>query len=158
MVAIVIIAILLGACMTLRSWALSRQRAIEAVDRLHGTYGVKRTGPEWYRRVMGRFGVNEKAFYDPTRVSFGPMNSGYDPRHPLRDADVASLSDQLALFSNLDHLDFRNCRLLTDRGIKSLPYLPRLKRIRLGGTGVTEAGVVELRRRYQGIKVMLDGS
>jgi len=33
------------------------------------------------------------------------MNSGYDPEHPLRDADVESLSDHLALFSNLKLLD-----------------------------------------------------
>ena len=153
MILVAAMAVLLAACASLRSRALARQRAIEAVDRLHGTYGVKITGPDWYRRLLGRVGVDEKAFYDPSRVSFGPMNAGYDPGHPLRDADVEALADHLALFSRLTLLDLRGCREVTDRGIASLPHLPNLKDIRLGGTGVTEQGVQELRRRYPGIEV-----
>ncbi len=88
MVLVAMVAVLLAVCVSIRSRALTRQRAIEAVDRLHGTYGFRMIGPAWYRRLSGRAGVNEKSFYDPTRVSFGPGNFGYDPEHPLRDADV----------------------------------------------------------------------
>src|SRR5689334_11714048 len=101
------IAALLVVCVSLRSRALARLRAIEAVDRLHGTYGIRITGPDWYRRLLSRVGVSEKAFYDPTRVSLGPMNRGYDREHPIRDVDLESLSEHLALFSNLKLLDLQ---------------------------------------------------
>ena len=51
--------------------------------------------------ARGRVGVGGKAFYDPTRVSLGPMNSGYDPGHPIRDADIKALSEHLAGFAGL---------------------------------------------------------
>ena len=153
MILVAIIAVMLAVCASLRSRALARQKAIEAVDRLRRTYGVKITGPDWYRRLLGRVGVDERAFYDPKRVSLGPMNSGYDPGHPIRDADVEALSEHLALFTNLELLDLRDCRHVTDRGIASLPALPRLKQIELGGTGVTAEGVRGLRRRYECVEV-----
>ena len=78
MVLVAVTAVLLAACASLRSRALLRQRAIEAVDRLHGGYGIWISGPDWYRRLLARTGVGEKAFYDPTRVSLGPNCPGYD--------------------------------------------------------------------------------
>ena len=153
MILVALIAVMLAVCASLRSRALARQKAIEAVDRLHGTYGVRINGPEWCRSLLGRVGVSEKAFYDPTRVSLGPMNVGYDHQHPVCDADVEALSDHLALFSNLKLLDLQGCRQVTDRGIAMLPDLPGLRDIRLGGTGVSEEGVRELRRRYPGVEL-----
>jgi hypothetical protein len=147
-----ILVALIAVCASFRSRALARQKAIEAVDRLHGTYGIKITGPDWYRRLLGRVGVGVKAFYDPKRISLGPGNLGYDPKHPIRDADIEALSDHLALFSNLEMLDLQMCRQVTDRGILSLPSLPKLKHLVLGGTGVTEEGIKELRRRYHGVE------
>jgi hypothetical protein len=152
MILVALIAVMLAVCASFRSRALARQKAIEAVDRLHGTYGVKITGPDWYRRLLGRVSVGEKAFYDPKRVSLGPGNLGYDPEHPIRDADIEALSDHLALFSNLEMLDLQNCRQVTDRGIVSLPSLPKLKYLLLGGTSVTKEGIKELRRRYHGVE------
>jgi hypothetical protein len=152
MILVALIAVMLAVCASFQSRALARQKAIEAVDRLHGTYGIKITGPDWYRRLLGRVGVGEKAFYDPKRVSLGPMNSGYDPGHPIRDADIEALSDHLALFSNLEMLDLQECRQVTDRGIVSLPSMPKLKYLLLGGTSVTEEGIKELRRRYPGVE------
>ena len=92
LILVAVVALLLAACVSLRNRALARRDAIAAVDRFHGTYGVRVTGPAWYRRLMGRFGVDERGFYDPRRVSFGPMNMGYDPTHPVRDADLAAIS------------------------------------------------------------------
>ena len=77
---------------------------------------------------------------------------GYDGHHPIRDADIEALSDRLALFSNLEMLDLRECRQVTDRGIVSLPSLPKLKYLLLGGTSVTEEGIKELPRRYHGVE------
>jgi hypothetical protein len=153
MILIALIAGTLAVCAQLRSRALDRQKDIEAVDRLHGTYGFRITGPDWYRRLLGRVGVGEKAFYDPTRVSLGPMNSGYDPGHPIRDADIKALSEHLARFSNLRLLDLQQCRQVTDRGIATLPGLPKLREIHLDGTSVTDEGVREIQRHYPGIEV-----
>ena len=85
-------------------------------------------------------------------MSLGPGNLGYDREHPIRDADIEALSDHLALFSNLEMLDLQNCRQVTHRGILSLPSLPKLKYLLLGGTSVTEEGIKELRRRYHGVE------
>jgi hypothetical protein len=130
MILVALIAAMLAVCASFRSRALARQKAIEAVDRLHG-------------------------FYDPKRVSLGPMNLGYDREHPIRDADIEALSDHLALFSNLEMLDLQECRQVTDRGIVSLPSLPKLKYLLLDGTSVTEEGIKELRRRYHGVEFSL---
>lgn len=135
---IALIAVMFAACASLRSRALARQKAIEAVDRLHGTYGVRIIGPAWYRRLLGRVGVGEKAFYDPTRVSLGPTNAGYDPGHPIRDADLEALSDHLARFSNVKLFELQGCQQVTDRGIATLPDLPELRNILLSGTSVTD--------------------
>lgn len=152
MILVALIAVMLANCALLRSQAVARQRAIEAVDRLHGTYGVKTSDLDWFRRLLGRVGVGEKAFYNPKRVSLGPMNLGYDPEHPIFDTDIEALSEHLAHFSNLEMLDLRGCRHVTDRGIVSLPTLPKLKYLLLGGTSVTDECMKELRRRYHGVK------
>lgn len=106
MILVAVIAVMLALCASLRSRALARQEAIEAVDRLHGTYAIRITGWEWYRRLMASAGVGDKAFYDLTRVNLGPQNMGYDRSHPICDADVEALSKYLAHFSNLKMLDF----------------------------------------------------
>jgi hypothetical protein len=148
MVLVAVTAVLLAACASLRSRALLRLRAIEAVDRLHGGYGIWISGPDWYRRLLARTGVGEKAFYDPIRISLGPNCTGYDPGHPVRDADLEQLAEYLVLFPNLEILDLRDCRQVTDRGVVALPYLTKLKDIQLEGTAVTEKGLETLRRRY----------
>ena len=88
----------------------------------------------------------------PTRVSLGPGNLGYDPKHPIPDTEIEALSDHLALCSNLEMLYLQNCRQVTDRGIMLLPSLPKLKYLRLSGTSVTEEGIKELRHRYRGVE------
>ncbi len=153
MILVAVIAVALTVCASLRSRALDRQAAIEAVDRLHGTYGIRITGPEWYRHLLARAGVGDKAFYDPGRVSLGPSQKGYDPGHPIRDSDLAALSRHLALFTNLEALDLQQCQQLTERGILTLPDFPKLKSLRLQGTSVTEAGLRDIRRRYPGVYV-----
>ena len=68
MILVALIAVMLAVCALFRSRALARQKAIEAVDRLHGTYGIKITGPVWYRRLLGRVGVGEKLSMTEMRV------------------------------------------------------------------------------------------
>jgi hypothetical protein len=130
-----------------------REAALRAIDRKHGTYGVRISGPSWFRSIVIRVGGNETMFYDPRRVSLGPGNSGYDFFRPIVDRDIAELTEHLANFSNLEHLDLRYNGWLTDRGIESLPPLSKLKRIDLKGTAVSEEGIAHLLRRYPGCEV-----
>jgi hypothetical protein len=150
---VALVGTILGIAVNLHRSLAAREAAIRAVDKIHGTYGVKITGPAWFRTIVLRLGGNERMFYDPKRVSFGPLNSGYDPSHPIRDTDIAELSDDLALFSNLEHLDLQGNGQLTDRCIAFLPKLPHLRRIDLEGTKVTESAITYLRRRYPGCAV-----
>ena len=151
---IAIIGIVMGIPAAFQRRLATREAAIRAVDRKHGTYGVKITGPDWLRSVVLRLGGDERMFYDPNRVSFGPMNSGFDHGHPFEDTDLTELSGHLALFSNLEILDLRSNRRSTDLGIASLPEFPKLKQIRLEGTRVSDEGVATLRRRFSGCEVV----
>ena len=174
---IAVLGILFGIGAALRTEALNRKYAITAIDRKHGTYGVRISGPAWYRKLMKRFGGDDTSFYEPTRISFGPGNSGYDPETPFRDGDLDALAEPLARFAGvIELLDLRGS-LVTDRGIASLPPLPRLKILRLedtrvsdevtpylqrfpslievwvGRTAVTGRGVSEIQRRCPGCLV-----
>ncbi len=151
---IAVLAMIMGIAAAFQRRLAAREAAIRAVDKKHGTYGFKITGPDWFRRMVLRLGGDKRMFFDPKRVSLGPGNLGYDDAHPIRDTDLAELSDHLALFSNLEILDLRYNRQVTDQGIASLPQLPKLKQIALEGTAVSEKGVTYLRRRYTGCKVV----
>ena len=150
---VALLGVTMGIIVTFRRQFIERGAAIRAIDRRHGTYGVKITGPSWFRSAVILVGGDQRMFYDPKRVSIGPGNSGYDPYRPIGDEDLAELSESLANFSNLEHLDLRYNGFLTDRGIESLPPLPNLKRIDLKGTAVSEQGIDSLRRRYPGCAV-----
>jgi Leucine Rich repeat len=149
-VLIAILAMTLGAAAAFRRRLAAREAAIRAIDNQRGTYRVKIAGPAWLRTIVLGLGGNERMFYDPRRVSLGPGNVGYDPYRPIQDTDIAELSDKLAVFSNLEHLDLRYNGWLTDKGISSLPHLPKLRRIDLRGTGISDEGVAYLRCRYPG--------
>ena len=144
--------LLMGVGAWFRSRLVARGRAIAAIDRKHGTYGVRINGPAWYRALVNRLGGDDTMFYDPLRVSLGPGNAGYDPASPIRDADLAELAGTLAQFTNLDLLDLRSTEV-TDRGLAALPMLPSLKIIRLDGSRVTAKGVAGFRRRYPGCRI-----
>jgi hypothetical protein len=150
---IALIGVILGLSVAYERRLSARAMAIRAIDAQHGTYGVKITGPAWFRSIVIYLGGDERMFYDPKRVSLGPGNKGYNPYRPLKDADIPELSACLQLFPNLEHLDLRYNGWLTDQGIASLPQLPKLKRIDLVGTAVSERGVSDLQHRYPGCAV-----
>jgi hypothetical protein len=154
--ALIILIAFLGVCMgtaaALRARLVARQVAIEAIDRKHGTYGIKISGPTWYRKLVQWLGGNEKMFYDPTRVSLGPMNYGYNSSAPIGDADIEALSEHLALFSNLKLLDLQQTGV-TDRGMKSLPPMPKLELLQIEGTGVTDAWATAFQKSRPNVKI-----
>jgi hypothetical protein len=126
----------------LRSRAVAHQAAIEAIDRGHGGYGFSISGPSWYRALVLRLGGNEKMFYDPIRVSLGPVV----------DSDMEALAKHIALFTNIEILDLRQADL-TERGIGALPPLSKLKVIWVGRTGLPNNAEAEIRRKYPGCKI-----
>jgi hypothetical protein len=119
------------------SRTISRRSAILAIDERHGTYGIRLIGPSWVRTVVTKLGGDEKLFYNPSRVSLGPYNQGYDPAHPVGDQDLMALAEHLAAFPDLGTLDLMGSQV-SNVGIASLPILPSLKVLRLSGTSVTD--------------------
>src|SRR3954452_7929656 len=73
LILIAILGLCLGMAAALRARLVAHQAAIEAMDRGHGGYGIERFGPSLYRALVLRLGGNEKMFYDPIRVSLGPV-------------------------------------------------------------------------------------
>lgn len=161
-------------------WKVERARrnreAIEAIDAVGGTYGVRIQGSKAFLKMAKRLGCDERTFYDVRRLSLGPTNRGYDPRNPVGDEELELLAPHIALFTNMETLDLRD-PAITNRGIAALPSLPKVKMIYLYGTGVTDglagalrkfpalktlgltstrvtaAGVEEIRRHFPGCKV-----
>ena len=127
----------MGIGASLRSSALKRKEAITAIDRKHGTFAIRITGPAWYRELMKRFGTDETSFYNLTRINFGPHNSGYDGETPFRDGDLDEMAGILVGFPDLREMDLTKSKV-TDRGIANLPPLPKVKLLVLDGTRVTD--------------------
>lgn len=111
----------------------ARRDAIRAIDANGGTYGVYVVGPKW----LGYFIRDEKCFYDASRVSFGPHNSGYDPANPFNDDDLAGIIDHLNAFSDFRSLDLQNTNV-TDNGLRFLSGIRYLELLQLDGTNVTD--------------------
>lgn len=153
LIATFVVALMLAGIHWQRENAKKRALAISAVDQLHGTYGIRYIGPKWYRTVMEHFGVESKGFYDPSRVSLGPQNQGYDPTRPITNDDIKALAPHLAQFRNLELLDFQYCDLVTDDAVHFLPVFPKLTLIRVTGTGLTKEGVQALQQKYPNAKV-----
>ena len=123
-------------------WAnkLRRQKAaIEAIDALGGTYGVRIEGPEWLRNLL----TDERYFYNASRVSFGPGNAGYDPSRPFTDEELANVIDQLNAFTLLTGL-YLDGSDITNDGLPHLSRVRNLQRLGLARTAVTDRGLAHL--------------
>ena len=128
----------------------ARLEAIHAIDRVGGTYGVGRTRYEWYRNLAIRLGCSEEMFYDPVRLSLGPIcAAGVD----LSPDDLTRLSKHLDNFSNLSALDLTSKQGITLGHIQALPALPKLQLIRFFGYPVSEEALREIRRRWPNCKM-----
>jgi hypothetical protein len=122
-VLVTLVAIVLGLSMS----ELRRQKAaIQAIDELGGTYGVRIEGPEWLRSLMG----DERYFYNASRVSFGPGNQGYDPRRPFTDEELVKVIDHIDAFSSFTGL-YLDRSDITDDGLSHLSRLRNLQRLGL---------------------------
>ncbi len=134
--ALILVTILCLALGIVVNKARSRRAAIRAIDELGGTYGVRIEGPQWMRDLV----KDDKYFYHPVRISFGPHNQGYSPERPFTDHELTRVIDHIKLFSRFNFLDLFESNI-TDRGLTELRRLPGLEILRLNGTKITDAGI-----------------
>src|SRR3954468_17391351 len=72
-----LLTLIFAACLGIAMKRLrDRKNAIAAIESSGGTMGVDLAGPEWLRKLIG----DEECFWDPIRVSLGPIarQSGRD--------------------------------------------------------------------------------
>ena len=115
-----------------------RKAAINAIQAVGGTMGFAVSGPEWLRKLIR----DDECFYDPQRVSLGPIAKD---NPDLDDKILASVSDELTGFQNLQALDVRRSAI-TDGSAHILGQLLSLTHLRLSGTRVSDATIHEIRK------------
>jgi hypothetical protein len=125
----------------LRTTVISR--AIEAIDKAGGTYGVRLLGGRDFAATANRLGYDERAYYEVLRLTFGPKNG----KTQLGDADLEAVVEHIAAFPGLEVLDLGG-NILTAKGLASLPPLPKLQVLRLDNcAGVSDEAVAGLAAR-----------
>ena len=124
----------------------------------YGDHQIKETsylvGSSFYRQAMTYAGVDQRAFRRTPFFAFGPDYGVYDyEQNPLDDAKLKELSPYFMRFPELEELEFSGCKQISDAGILTIPKLPNLKSIRVGGTSITERGISQFRQRFPSVKI-----
>jgi Leucine-rich repeat (LRR) protein len=119
-----------------------RKAAILAVKSAGGTMGVQISGPQWLQTLIG----DEHTFWDPLRVSLGPIarQAGQEPP-ALDDALLARLRPSLKDFDHLEVLDIRGSTI-TDQSAPLLSTMGTLTHLRLSQTQITDQTIHEISR------------
>jgi hypothetical protein len=118
----------------------ARGNAIRVIDANGGTYGYKIVGSAWLRKLIN----DEKCFYEPIRVSFGPLNQGYDPDNPFEDHDLDLMIDHLNVFYRFEHLGLDQSNI-TDDGLAHLRRLRKIIILDIPDTSVSDKGLMHLK-------------
>ena len=148
LVVTLLFAILLTSVIWLRAKVTKRARAMQLIEELNGGSGILFTHSERYRKIMGYTGVDQRGFYDPINIFFGPKLFGNDKKRPISNEDIRRLSYYMSDFERLEKIEFDSCEMLTDEIVEILPELPALKTLNVIDTGLTEHGVSLLREKY----------
>src|SRR5262245_31394571 len=99
-----------------------RKTAVDAIQAAGGTMGVRIAGPKWLRKLIN----DEECFYEPIRVSLGPIARQRGQEAPtLDDASLARLGGVLKSFKRLEVLDIRGSAT-TDESAEPLGSLDNL--------------------------------
>jgi hypothetical protein len=110
-----------------------RKAAVVAIQAAGGTMGVRYTGPKWLRGLIN----DEQCFWDPVRVSLGPIAQQRGKDEPrLDDASLARLGGVLKSFGRLEILDIRKSAI-TDHSAELLGALTGIRHLRLSDTQIT---------------------
>lgn len=118
-------------------------RAIEAIDKAGGTYGVRQLGGPEFAEAARRLGYDERTYYDVSRLSFGRVNG----KEPLGKEGLAAVAEHIATFPRLETLDLRGNDLATNY-LASLPPLPKLRTLRLDEARITDAALPMVAERF----------
>jgi hypothetical protein len=122
------------------AWRVSqyqaRKQLIANIRAAGGTFGVAISGPRWLRDQVG----DDEYFYEPVRISFGPM-TGLPP------ADGIQLNAVLSGCRSLNRLEVLDLRgsSINDESLAIIAELPTVRILRLSNTKVTDAGLEHLR-------------
>jgi hypothetical protein len=143
-----------------------RRNAVAEIERLDGAMGIKYFGPEWLRNIV----KDEKFFWDPAGVHFN---------RPLTEAELKSILPHLMTFQRLHDLTLPGSTItndnlpslfplaskltylnvagsqISDDAIVHLKQFPKLKILRVNGTGITGAGVRELQQALPTCRVSI---
>lgn len=114
----------------------ARKHLIADIRAAGGTFGVAISGPHWLREQVG----DEEYFYEPVRISFGPM-TGLPP------ADGIELNAVLSGCRSLNRLEVLDLRgsSINDESLAIIAELPTVRILRLSNTKITDAGLDHLR-------------
>jgi hypothetical protein len=113
-----------------------RKLAIEAIDRLQGSYSISSEGPAWLRKLLG----DERMFYDLGRVSLSPRIPNFDASRPIDDDALRTAVVHLNAFPSFYKLDLMEASI-SDDGLLALKELKNLGHLYLDGTNVTDRGL-----------------
>jgi hypothetical protein len=116
-----------------------RRSAVAKIDSLHGGYAIVLEAPSWLRDRI----VENKWFYNLSRVSIGPACDGYDPSHPFDDDALRVLIPHLNEFSVFRTLHIPDTPI-TDVGIRYMRELNNLEELIAPGTQISDAGLADL--------------
>lgn len=110
-----------------------RKAAVASIHAIGGTMGVSIGGPEWLRNLIG----DDECFYEPQRISLGPIAKD---NPPLDDELLASVANSLLAFGELRALDIRRSAV-TDKSAPLLAKLDTLTHLRLSDTQITDDAI-----------------
>lgn len=114
----------------------ARKAAVANIHRVHGSMGVAIAGPEWLRTLI----ADDECFFEPQRVSLGPIANG---NHPLDDEILASVAESLLAFDDLRVLEVRRSTI-TDKSAPLLAKLDSVTHLRLSYTHISDESVPHL--------------
>ncbi len=127
-----------------------RKVAVNQVQDVGGSMGFSYWKPEWLRQMLNA----QESFWDPVRVSLGPMAAdGLE----LDDEIFASVQEALYSFTRLSTLDVRRSEI-TDESAKIIGQLKQLSTLRLSETRISDKTIAELRKLKKLRQLLIDGT
>jgi hypothetical protein len=116
-------------------------RAVEAFDQAGVAYGYRQLGDKKFLALAARLGYEKRCYYDIGGLKFGAIAG----KRAMTDAQLIALSEHIAAFPQLELLEMRGNHF-TVKGLESVPPLPKLTHLYLGGSGITNDIVFVLDR------------
>lgn len=104
--------------------------AIEAIEQLGGTYSYRQPNED-FRATIAALGYDPRCYWEIGRITLGP-SSGKNIK-PITDDVLKGLHDHFLVLRTITILDLDHTKI-SNEGLSSLPPLPKLRALRIGGT------------------------